>query len=165
MRSVLLMALCLLAAACGSSPVAPPPVSTFSLTAGAYRLSFAGTSCVLSTSDSPVTPNPGTVELQVMLAESLGGFALTAAGQPISGQLQATPSLLTGTLAGSAAVGAMSFQTGLSIGDAIALSGVARDGDRFEGQLTTGRTFFTVSDAGGSSTASCAGAAFTLRRA
>lgn len=76
-----------------------------------------------------------------------------------------TGSILTGTLAGSAVVGAIAFRTGPVDGAPIVFGGVAQEGERYEGQMTSGQVDFTVADAGGSVTAFCLGAAFTLRRA
>ena len=161
--AALLVLLTVLGQGCAGAPSAPE-VSGFQLTSGAYRLSFVGTDCFVGTFGQPSTPHSSVVELHVVLAASEGGFALTSPGHPISGQLEASSSTLTGTMAGSALVGALRFRTGASEEDPIVLGGVARDGDRFEGQLTAGRPQFSISDAGGSSTAFCMGATFMLRR-
>jgi hypothetical protein len=148
---------------CGSSPAAPPSPSTFVLAAGAYRLSFTGSSCVLATSGSPATSPSSTIELPVVLAAAGGAFALSAPMHEISGQLVPTSSALTGTIAGTAQVGAIRFSTGPGAGGAIVFGGTARDGERFEGQMTSGQVTFSTADSGGTATAFCSGAAFVLR--
>ena len=163
-RRAALIVLLAAGSACGASPSAPPQ-TTFQLTAGPYRLAFGGTNCFVGTTGLPSTPTSTMVELNILLAASAGGFALTSPDHAISGELASNSSTMTGTIAGTALVGPLLFRTGAADDDPIVLGGVARDGDRFEGQLTTGRPSFSISDAGGSSTAFCMGANFTLRRA
>jgi hypothetical protein len=159
-----LLVLLSLSVACGSSAPAAPPTSTFLLTPGPYRLSFGGTDCFEITGGQPSRPNSTAVELSVLLTASAGGFALTSESHALSGALASDGSTMTGTVAGTALVGPLLFRTGERDEDPIVLGGAAREGDRFEGQVTAGRPRFSVTDAGGSATAICTGATFVLRR-
>ena len=154
----------LLTAGCSSAPTAPQ-ASTFQLSAGPYRLSFGGTECFVLTGGLPSTPVSTMVQLDILLAPSAGGFRVTSPGHAVGGEVASNGTTMTGTIAGTALVGPLLFRTGLLDDDPIVFGGVARDGDRFEGQITAGRPSFSVKDAGGSSTAICTGATFTLRRA
>ena len=154
-KHIRVIAFALVIAGCGGSPSAPAN-SAFPLAAGAYRLRVTGTGCIVTGGA------PGSIDIPVTLTESGAGWELSVPGQSMSGTLASTGTVLTGTIAGTAASGGVEFQTGFT-GSTRTLAGTARDGNRFEGDVTGGSVTFDTAGSG-SGTAFCTAATFTLRK-
>jgi hypothetical protein len=167
MRTPLYVAtLALLAGGCGSSPSpATPALGVVPLAAGPYRLSLAGTNCIMVASGA--APPAVSTSFDVPIVVSAAGPVWEFAANPdsLTGTFSSDGSILIGRIGGTLVTGTTRFASGTSPGDMLSIGGFAPGNDRFEGMVTEGRPIFSASSDSGQMTATCQSGTFVLRRA
>jgi hypothetical protein len=158
--ATLTLVLALMTAACDEAPLAPSQ-QPFPLAAGAYLLSINGLGgpCVSSGGVS------SSAQIPIQLAADGEAWALSVPGESLSGRLTSDGLPLSGTVQGSADAGAVIFQTSEDGTGGLTLSGGARDGDKFEGMVTSGQPYFRGTGATSGGFATCLTTGFELRAA
>lgn len=150
----------LLACGCESAPAAPTP-QPFPLAAGSYVLAINGVG-------GPCVTTGGvhsSAEVSILLTADGDGWAVSVPGDSLSGRFTSDGFLLSGTLQGSASGGTVIFQTSIDGTGELTLSGGARDGDTFDGMVTSGTPYFRGTGADSGNFATCVTFAFELRAA
>ena len=158
----------LAAAACGgsaSSPTAPTSMAAFTIGSGSYSLQLSGSGSCSSSSTNGAPAAPTDITIKVSLAPSGNAWALSVPGQSLNGRVTSDGLNASMAIKGSASFGTVRFFTDNNGETELTLGGSARNGDRYEGIVTSGRAVFESLGGIGTSSALCTGGTFTLRRA